>query len=501
MSLRYAQTLPALGLLLLALIGVLLLVLPTSVLQKPAEYEFGIVLDAGSSHTSMYIYKWPADKQNGTGIVTQHDECDVKGPGISSYAGLPGGAAKSLEECLQKAVQSVPKAKHSKTPLYLGATAGMRLLEQANASESQRVLKEVGTKLKSYPFSFKGSTILSGQEEGAYGWVTVNYLLENFAKYGFVGRWLNPGKGTIGALDLGGASTQITFQTDVQTESSDTSMNLKLYGQNYQLYTHSFLCYGQDQFLRRLLAHLITTQGVSSGEVSHPCYPRNFSTSVILGKDVFSSSCTEKYKPKGIDLKKSVTLVGTGHHQSCLSAVQKIFSFDKCNFSKCSFDGVYQPATSGRFMAFSAFYFSSSYVGALTNISDPRRMKEASQRVCNMSISQMTAVTKQPEKYMKNVCAVSNFIQVLLTQGYGFNNSTLPMISFEKKAGGASVGWSLGYMLSLTSHLPQESVSVLKAIPSGSWSGLLVVFIALLLLGLVQLVLVCRKTRAKMDLV
>lgn len=501
MSLRYAQTIPAFGLLLLALIGILLLVLPTTVLEKPPEYEYGIVLDAGSSHTSMYIYKWPADKQNGTGIVTQHDECDVKGPGISSYAGHPGGAAKSLEECLQQAVQSVPKAKHSKTPLYLGATAGMRLLEKANVSESQRVLKEVGTKLKSYPFNFKGSTILSGQEEGAYGWVTVNYLLENFAKYGFVGRWLNPGKDTIGALDLGGASTQITFQTSVKTESPETSMNLKLYGQNYQLYTHSFLCYGQDQFLRKILAHLITTQDVSSGSVSHPCYPRNFTTSVILGKDVFSSSCTEKYKPKNIDLQKSVTLVGTGHHQNCLSTVQKMFSFDKCNFSKCSFDGVYQPSTSGKFMAFSAFYFSSSYVSALTNISDPRRMKEASQRVCSMSITQMTAITKQPEKYMKNVCAVSNFIQVLLTQGYGFNNSTLPMISFEKKAGGASVGWSLGYMLSLTSHLPKESVSVLKAIPSGPWSGILIIFIALLLLALVQLVLICRKTRAKMDLV
>lgn len=42
-------------------------------------FQYGIVLDAGSSHTSMYIYKWPADKQNGTGIVTQHSECDVKG--------------------------------------------------------------------------------------------------------------------------------------------------------------------------------------------------------------------------------------------------------------------------------------------------------------------------------------------------------------------------------------------------------------------------------------
>lgn len=42
-------------------------------------FQYGIVLDAGSSHTSMYIYKWPADKVNGTGIVTQHSQCDVDG--------------------------------------------------------------------------------------------------------------------------------------------------------------------------------------------------------------------------------------------------------------------------------------------------------------------------------------------------------------------------------------------------------------------------------------
>lgn len=79
-------------------------------------------------------------------------------------------------------------------------------------------------------------------------------------QYGFVGRWLNPGRESIGALDLGGASTQITFETSEKVEDKDNMMKLKLYGQTYSLYTQSFLCYGQDQFLRKLLAHLITVQ-------------------------------------------------------------------------------------------------------------------------------------------------------------------------------------------------------------------------------------------------
>lgn len=79
-----------------------------------------------------------------------------------------------------------------------------------------------------------------------------------FHQYDFVGRWLNPGRPTVGALDLGGASTQITFFSQEEVEDLETSMTLRLYGQNYTLYTHSYLCYGKAEALRRLLAHLLT---------------------------------------------------------------------------------------------------------------------------------------------------------------------------------------------------------------------------------------------------
>lgn len=56
------------------------------------------------------------------------------------------------------------------------------LYSMSHPKKSDAILKEVEEKLKSYPFHFKGATILTGREEGAYGWVTVNYLLENFIK-------------------------------------------------------------------------------------------------------------------------------------------------------------------------------------------------------------------------------------------------------------------------------------------------------------------------------
>lgn len=63
--------------------------------------------------------------------------------------------------------------------------------------------------------------------------------------------------GTLGALDLGGASTQITFVSKQDMESPENSIDFRLYGNDYHLYTHSFLCYGKDQLLRKTLANAI----------------------------------------------------------------------------------------------------------------------------------------------------------------------------------------------------------------------------------------------------
>lgn len=61
----------------------------------------------------------------------------------------------------------------------------------------------------------------------------------------------------MGALDFGGASTQITFETRDKIEDDTDMIRLRLYGYEYSVYTHSFLCYGQGQVLKRLLAHLV----------------------------------------------------------------------------------------------------------------------------------------------------------------------------------------------------------------------------------------------------
>lgn len=62
------------------------------------------MLDAGSSHTNLYIYKWPAEKENDTGVVTQIEECKVKGkmkkkgPGDSGHERHVGSETNTREK-------------------------------------------------------------------------------------------------------------------------------------------------------------------------------------------------------------------------------------------------------------------------------------------------------------------------------------------------------------------------------------------------------------------
>jgi hypothetical protein len=63
---------------------------------------------------------------------------------------------------------------------------------------------------------------------------------------------------TVGALDMGGASTQITYLPDSSvTLPLEYSKELLLYGSTYNVYTHSFTCYGLMEAHRRYLGQLV----------------------------------------------------------------------------------------------------------------------------------------------------------------------------------------------------------------------------------------------------
>ncbi|KAK9392251.1 ectonucleoside triphosphate diphosphohydrolase 2 [Crotalus adamanteus] len=470
--------------------GHLLMLLSVSGKSLPptqCHFRYGIVLDAGSSHTAMFVYKWPSDKENETGIVSQHSDCHVKGEGISKYSANPPAAGESLIACLDQALEDVPKARHAITPLYLGATAGMRLLNISNPQASGSVLEAVTSTLKKYPFDFRGARILSGEDEGLFGWVTANYLLENFVKYGWIGQWIRPKKSTVGAMDLGGASTQITFETTGAIESPANEVTLKLYGQHYKVYTHSYLCYGMNEVLNRLISKVLKAKAYAL-RLENPCWPQGFKHSFPM-ESIYGSPCVSTEKPLNYFPMATVNMSGSGDPAQCLAHAESLFRFTGCTYSSCSFDGVFQPPVEGNFIAFSAFFYTVDFLRSVMKrqVATPNDLKEAAEALCSTPWSELLKKAPTLEPHLQNYCSMATFVSLLLSRGYSFGNTTFPSVSFQKKAGDTTIGWALGYMLNLTNMIPAEEVGFRKGTSFGPWVGLIFLFVAILLSSLISL--------------
>ncbi|XP_059576249.1 ectonucleoside triphosphate diphosphohydrolase 6 isoform X2 [Alligator mississippiensis] len=149
---------------------------------------YGIMFDAGSTGTRIHIFKF-TQKSKETPKLT-HETFKALKPGLSAYA------------------DDVDKVKE---------------IFQAS------------------PFFVRDDcvSIMNGTDEGVSAWITINFLTGN----------LNvPRKRSVGMLDLGGGSTQITFlpssKTTLQTSPAGHLAAFQMFNNTYKLYSYSYLGLG-----------------------------------------------------------------------------------------------------------------------------------------------------------------------------------------------------------------------------------------------------------------
>lgn len=448
--------------------------------------KYGIVVDSGSSRSTIYLYQWPAEKENNTGVVVENMHCQVEGNGISDMNVDPAkdeASWKAIKACMANITRAIPPERHNATPIFLGATAGMRLLRLKNEASSNTILRNLREYLESLPFSFQNASIISGQEEGLYGWITVNYLMGNFLERNLWNIWVRPhGSKTVGSMDLGGASTQIAFAVPEELTGQDY-LTVTLYGYDYNVYTHSFLCYGKNEAEKKVLASLVKASKDPT-RVVHPCFQTGFNQTV-LASSIYNSECTET--PEDYDPDRRVTLVGSSDTQRCREVVLSLFDLS-CS-GNCSFNHVEQPPLSGGFMAYAGFYYSAAVLN-LKGSSTLEQFRSAMEGFCSMDWPTLKkARPGYKEKFLKSYCYSINYVFTLLAHGYKFNEESWKNILFQKEVRNTSVAWSLGYMLTLSNMIPAEAKLVRLPMANSLFGGLLFLFSALTIVSVMFLLI------------
>uniref|UniRef100_A0A8C3L972 Ectonucleoside triphosphate diphosphohydrolase 2 n=1 Tax=Chrysolophus pictus TaxID=9089 RepID=A0A8C3L972_CHRPC len=453
------------------LTGIVLLCVSTKdVPIAPLRTKYGIVLDAGPSHTILFIYQWTTTKANKTGVIKECSSCTVQGPEILNYSDSPQKVGKSLDTCLNWAQSKIPAEQHSQTPLYLGATTSIRQLNFSHPTLSDDLLAALTVALKSSPFDFQGVQILSSPDKEAFNWVAVNYILENFFKYDWRGQMVPSENGMAGVLSIGGTSTQLTSKVE-RNQIPKEGVRLQLYGQTHTVYTHHCPCHGTDQLRSRLLSMLIQEKG-SAKTVPNPCWPLSYSQEAQWNS-VHTGPCTVSDDTLDIPNPDQVfNVTGTSNPSACVRLVQRLLnSSSSCSFLNNFPKSAAKPLQT-RFLVISE---AMDFLRKTTSSSD---LGQAVNKLCEMSVKELVKETQTSLDALADYCIASVFIFHLSTKGYVFDFNQSVEAAFQ--IGDTSSVWTLGYLLNLTNTIPQDSPSFLKGIDPGVWSLLLILFVVLL---------------------
>ncbi|KAH7355293.1 nucleoside phosphatase family-domain-containing protein [Rhexocercosporidium sp. MPI-PUGE-AT-0058] len=314
------------------------------------KWRWGVILDAGSSGTRVYIYRWlnaakaihkadPEDLQSLPKIKTKSTK-KIK-PGVSTFGDRPSDVGpEHLKELLDHALNIIPEDQVKDTPIFLMATAGVRLLEPL---QQKALLNEICSYARantdfSLPDCDLHIQVIPGETEGLYGWIAANYLLGGFDSPDHH----NHGKGhhTYGFLDMGGASAQIAFAPNA-TEAEKHANDLKLLrmrtlnGQSaeYKVFTTTWLGFGVNQARERYVDALMdATYTKAAHELPDPCLPSGLKTTL------------HGQISDGTDSKDPV-LVGTGRFDECLRQTYPLLDKDApCADLPCLLHGQHVPA-------------------------------------------------------------------------------------------------------------------------------------------------------------
>uniref|UniRef100_A0A3Q0R7L4 nucleoside diphosphate phosphatase n=1 Tax=Amphilophus citrinellus TaxID=61819 RepID=A0A3Q0R7L4_AMPCI len=395
---------PAVALLLLALLAVaglsqaqletsfldLSWILPS--LSRPANHSrifYAVMFDAGSTGTRVHVYTFIQSDSEQLPVLDNEMFHSVK-PGLSAYADVPEMAGQTVRMLLKVAKRTVPRLEWKRTPLVLRATAGLRLL---SAQKAQGLLDQVQHVFDESPFLVPDGSvsIMNGKKEGN--------VLPPFTP---------TSNKTVGILDLGGGSTQITFlpklrKTTDSVPAADYIAKFDVLNSTFELYTHSCVC---------------AVTGLEWQVFKSSCLPKK-------SRDEWSFG--------GLTYQVSGDPDGYTGYKLCYQEVLKVV--------KGIIHQPYELEDTNVFYAFSYYFDRAVDAGLIDEVHggmlEVRDFKKRAKEVCNK-------MTKYPPIH-PFLCMDMTYITCLLKDGFGFKESTV--LQLTKKVNNVEASWALGATL------------------------------------------------------
>lgn len=394
-----------------------------------------IIIDAGSSGSRAHVFHYINEGLLPLVSFSGREGWSLKTkPGLSSFAKEPHNAGHSLEDLLLFASSKVPERERAEARIYLMATAGLRRLDDQIRED---ILESCRVTLRASKFKFRNewASVITGIDEGVFAWVAANYAL------GSLGRKVEE---TVGIIELGGASAQITFVPDTPPPP-EYLHTFEFGGVTYPLYTHSFLHLGQeaawDGLAHLLLSGALQPSFKSVEGVIDPCTPKGF---------VMSMEELARLSATSVDLNRInvQSVLSAGNFSECKSVAAKFLQIgqDECVYQSCAIGSTFVPKMKGRFFATENFFYTSQFFGLLPKAT-LLDIQNAGQHFCEEEWSNLQVKHKGIlEEDLLKYCFSSAYIVALLHDSLGLAMSD-DRVMFTNQVGKVPLDWALGALI------------------------------------------------------
>ncbi|PJD93410.1 MAG: multidrug DMT transporter permease [Legionella sp.] len=345
------------------------------------------VVDAGSTASRLYVYAYDLNEQK-TPIHIEPIYENKIAPGLATMS-RDKVSIDTYLSALMSAVSQHP------IPVYFYATAGMRLLP---TTLQDHYYADITTWFSTHPhWQLKEARTISGEEEGLYGWLGLNYHLHTLE---------DASQPLVGLLEIGGASAQIAFPVqDVEAIDSKNIRHIQVYGRPITLFTYSFLGLGVNELFAQ-------SKGRSA------CFPIGYP---LDNGELASGDANSCQKELGQMMNDSY----------------QVKALTQAALDKRSNQEWYTVAAVSKMILQKPFVFS----GRAFTLVD--LLQQTDQRLCHQEYSYLTKHYSHNEFILKN-CLIGSYFYGLLVQSYGFDG--------QQSVGylpDSDVSWTVGALLLL----------------------------------------------------